>query len=81
MDALWQDLKFAGRMLAKNRNMTAIAVLTLALGIGANATVFTILKGIVLRPLPAVRAADQLVVVLTVSRGGERGPHDRSRRR
>src|SRR5262245_26442923 len=71
---MWQDLKYGGRMLAKNRGLTAIAVLTLALGIGANATVFTILKGIVLRPLPAVRAADQLVVVLTVSRGGERGP-------
>jgi predicted permease len=44
------------------------------LGIGANTTVFTMLKGIALRPLPGVRAADDLVVLLTTSRSGERGP-------
>ena len=74
MDTLWIDLKYAARMLIRNRSVTAIAVLTLALGIGANTTVFTMLKGLVLRPLPGVPAADQLVVLLTSSRNGERGP-------
>ena len=74
MDTLWIDLKYAARMLIRNRSVTATAVLTLALGIGANTTVFTMLKGLVLRPLPGVPAADQLVVLLTSSRNGERGP-------
>src|SRR5262245_24014096 len=74
MDTLLIDLKYAFRMLNQNRSVTAVAVLTLALGIGANTTVFTMLKGLVLRPLPGVAAADQLVVLLTASRSGERGP-------
>src|SRR5262245_31997740 len=74
LDTLWIDLKYAARMLLRNRSVTAIAVLTLALGIGANTTVFTMLKGLVLRPLPGVAAADQLVVLLTMSRSGERAP-------
>jgi len=58
-------------MLLKHRGVTTVAVLTLALGIGANTTVFTMLKGIALRPLPGVRAADALVVPLTTSQGGQ----------
>jgi predicted permease len=74
MDTLRLDLKYALRMLVVHRSITAIAVLTLAMGIGANTTVFTMLKGIALRPLPGVSAADDLVVLLTTSRSGERGP-------
>ena len=74
MDALRLDLKYALRLLFVHRSVTAIAVLTLAMGIGVNTTVFTMLKGIALRPLPGVRAADDLVVLLTTSRSGERGP-------
>ena len=74
METLRRDLKYGLRTLVTNRGVTAIAVLTLALGIGANTTVFTMLKGIVLRPLPGVRAADELVVLLTTSIGGEHGP-------
>src|SRR5262245_41658056 len=74
MDSLLIDFRYAVRMLLRHRSVTVVAVLTLALGIGANTTVFTMLKGIVLRPLPGVRAADELVVLLTTSRSGERGP-------
>ena len=67
METLLLDLKYGLRTLVTHRAVTVVAVLTLALGIGANTTVFTMLKGIVLRPLPGVRAADELVVLLTSS--------------
>ena len=52
MDALRQDLRFAVRLLLKSPGLTAIAVLSMALGIGVNVTVFGVLNGMVLRPFP-----------------------------
>src|SRR6516164_5150904 len=65
MHTLWQDIRYALRMLAKNPGFSAVAILSLALGIGANTTIFTVVNAILLNPLP-VKQISRVVQVDTV---------------
>jgi predicted permease len=66
LDALRQDVRFALRMFARQKAWTAIAVLTLALGIGASAAVFSVMRSVVLHPYP-LRDADRIVKLWTTN--------------
>src|SRR4051794_19738667 len=62
MDTLIQDLRFALRQLVKSPTFTLVAILTLALGIGANTAVYSVVEGVLLKPLP-FPASDQLMYI------------------
>ena len=70
MRTLWQDLRYGARMLLKNRGLTFVAVLSLALGIGANTSIFSLINAVMFKPLP-VRNPEQLVALYTTEAQGD----------
>jgi predicted permease len=72
VDQFLQDLRYGRRMLLRNPGFSAVAIMTLGLGIGANTGIFSVVNGVMLKPLP-VRNADRLAAI-GISRGDEPGP-------
>lgn len=75
MQTLWQDLRFGARTLGKKPGFTAVFVFTLALGIGANTAIFSLIYGILLRPFPYPEAERLVRIesVYTATTGNRRG--------
>jgi putative ABC transport system permease protein len=71
MQTLWQDLRYAARTLARRPGFAAIVILTLALGIGANAAIFSVTSAVILKPLP-FKEPDRLVHLWENNKRGER---------
>jgi len=68
MQTLWQDLRYGVRMLKRNPGFTSVAALTLAVAIGANAVVFSVMNGLILRPLDVPGAQS----LYTIERGNDK---------
>lgn len=71
-EEMFQDVRYGLRMLAKNRSFTIVAVLSLALGIGANSAVFSVIDALLLKRLP-VKNPEELVIFNVVTKEGKHG--------
>jgi macrolide transport system ATP-binding/permease protein len=71
IESIFQDLKHGARMLVKNPGFTLIAIASIAIGVGANAAMFSLADGLVLRPLPVPRADQVVSVSATAPRANE----------
>src|SRR2546430_1240906 len=69
MNTILQDLRYAWRTLGKSPGFTAVVVATLALGIGVNTTIFSVIEGVLLRPLP-YEDPERIVVLWEVTDAG-----------
>jgi putative ABC transport system permease protein len=79
LEDLTQDLRHGARLLRRNLGFTIVAVLTLALGIGANTAIFSLVNGILLRPLPYARANELVSINGTYPKGGLAALRERSK--
>src|SRR5882762_5008844 len=75
METLFKDIRYGFRSLIRHFGFTAIAIITLALGIGANTAIFSVVNGVLLRPLPF---KDPERLVLVWNRGAEAAGGDRT---
>lgn len=75
IETLWQDIRYAARTLLTSPGFTAVVVLSLALGIGVNSTMFSVINGVLLRPLN-FEAPDRLVVLYEVNQEQKRWLRD-----
>src|SRR5215475_9160072 len=79
MGTLWQEIRFGLRVLRKNPGFTAVVTLTLALGIGANSAIFSLVNGILFQPLPYAHSEELVSVTGSYPRGAFAAMRDQVR--